>query len=90
LGFVTTTPELPGVLAGVAALGTSTVSWTTRVAHSLVASNRHASSANGEAKQAWRTTCPLEPLTHLPGLLVVARVRPLAGFASQQITRATG
>jgi hypothetical protein len=47
-GLVTTTPGLPGVSAGSAALAMSTVSWMTGRAHALVALPLHASGPNGD------------------------------------------
>ena len=85
--FVTTTAGLPGVFAGFAWLGTSTVSWTTRVTQSLVALKLHASTANGEAWQACRTTWPFDESTHCAAFSALAFFFPLAGFAAQHITR---
>src|SRR5262249_55135377 len=88
-GFVTTTPGLPGVFAGCALLGTSTVSCTTRVAQSFIASKLHASTAKGEAWQACRTTWPFAESTHCAAGRAPALLLPFAGFVSQHITRAS-
>jgi len=86
-GFVTTTLGEPGVCAGAAVLGMSTVSCTTSVVHAFVASKLHASGANGDARQAWRITEPLAELTQRLTFFAPPFVLPLAGFASQHMTR---
>ena len=55
--------------------------------HEFVASKLHGSGANGDARHACRSTEPLVELTQRLAFLAAPFVLPLAGFASQHITR---
>jgi len=87
---VTTTPLVPGVSAGSAALGKLTVSSANGdgTVQLLVASKLHASAVKGKSGQAWRTTVLLAESTQLAVFLMPAFFLPVAGFTSQHATRA--